>query len=605
MTKIIYLIITATTIVLSCTALMAQTDKWKTPNIVEVGKELPRSKIIPYDTKENALVLSKVSKYMELISDEWTMQESSTYVEYSAKFKRPFLWVNRAVILRIESATRAYEVFVNGTEIGYNQSSSTTAEFDITKMTNTGANKLTIKIFKNSASNIIESRGTLKTTPSIGQVYISSPPKVMIRDFTANTSVNEMHNGIIELGAIMKSQLLNSRNIKLFYELYSPEGELISNGSRDADFDMRREDTIRFLINVPNAKLWSHETPNLYTIILSTQHEGRFTEYVNIKSGFRTLSVVKDKVSINGNEVKLAIKEYYAANDSVKLCSDLKAIKESGYNTIKVKANPQSSYFYELCDQIGLYVCNQADINTSVTGKSIAKAGNASNNPVWEDSFVDRVLTMYHSSKNHPSVIMFSMAENSTNGYNLYESFLALKKLEHIRPIVYVDAKGEWNSDAIDIKDNSANKHDRIVLGEHGKSAIPEEVITVTDIDLSNGKFTVKNNYSLTPLYVNATYLVKKGRKVYAEGQIPLSISPNSSKSFEIPFGIMSKDVKLKVKFSIDQVKQVSTDYVIIPANNNEEEKKLIHLNIFKPKEVITNPIEELYTKEYEVISAK
>ncbi len=602
--KITYLILTAIAISLNCSCLMAQTNKSKEPQIVAVGKELPRSEIIPYDTKEKALALSKASKYVEILDGDWKMQESDEYIEYSTKLKRPFMWVNRAVILRIEAATKAYEVFVNGKNVGYNQSSTTPAEFNVTTETETGANNLKVKIYKNSISNTIQNRSTGNSKPTLGKVYVSSPPKVMIRDFTANTSVNLAQNGIMEMGVILKSQLLNNRDIKLFYELYSPEGVLISNGSRDANFDMKREDTIRFFVNVPNAKLWSHETPNLYTVILSTQHEGRFTEYVNIKSGFRNIVVNGDKININGREVKLAIKEYYAAPDSAKLHSDLNEIKKSGYNTIKVKEHPQSSLFYELCDKIGLYVCNQADINTSKTGNSIAIKGNASNNPKWEDSFVDRVLTMYHSSKNHPSVIMFSMAENSANGYNLYESYLALKEIEKIRPIVYVDAKGEWNSDAVHMKESTENKHDRIVLGEHKQNAIPENIITVTDVDLSKGQFTVTNNYSLTPIYIDAVYTIKKGMKIDSEGKIPISILPDSSKSFEIPYGIMTKGKKLKIKLSINRTKQVSTDFVMLPTNNNEEDDKLIYLNIFKPKEV-DNSIEVLYTKEYEVISSK
>lgn len=600
--KIIYFIITVITFGFSSHSLMGQSKSGQPLDVVAIGKELPRSEVMPFDTKDRALSQSTTSKYFEVISKDWNRQESADYVEYSAKFKRPFLWVDRAVILRLESVSDAYELFVNGEFVGYNQSSMTAAEFDITKRAKTGANNMTVRVFKQATSSKLEARKG--DAISIGKVCVVSPPKVRIRDFTVNSSINDMQSGIMELGVILKSQLLNTRNIKLFYELYSPEGELVSNGSRDADFDMRREDTIRFLINVPDVKLWSHETPNLYTILLSTRYEGRFTEYVNVKSGFRTLSIDGDKVSINGNEVKLSIKEYYAAKDSLQLHRDLNQIKSDGYNTIKVKSHPQSSLFYEMCDKIGLYVCNQADINTSGSGSSLEVGGSVSNDPAWESSFVDRVLTMYHSSKNHPSVIMFSMAENSANGYNLYESYLALKELEQIRPIVYIGAKGEWNSDAVDVKGDKANKHDRVVLGEHGKNSANENIITVTAADLTKGEFNVKNNYSLTSIYANATYTVKKGRKIYAEGEIPLNIAPGESASFEIPFGIESKGKKLDVKLSINRVRQVSTDFVLLPVDNDEDKKILIPINIFKHKE-IDNSIEELYAYEYEAIAVK
>ena len=605
--KIIYLIITVITIGLSCNCVIAQQNKWQTPKIVSIGKELPRSEIVPFDTEERALSNSSTSKYVAQLSGEWTTRETDNYVEFSREFKRPFSWVDRAVMLRMEGVTHAYEVYINDKFAGYNQSSITAAEFNITKIAKTGANSIKIKVFKNAISNSIQQRRGAETTPSIGKVYISSPPKVMIRDFTVISSINSSQNGIMELGVILKSQLLNSRNIKLFYDLYSPEGELVSRGSRGANFDMQREDTIRFLINIPKAKSWSHETPNLYTILLSTQHDGRFTEYVNIKSGFRTVSIESDKVLINGNEVRLAVKEYYAAKDSLQLRTDLEELKKLGYNTIKVQSHPQSSLLYELCDEIGLYICNQADINTSSTGKSIAIDGNISNNPIWESNFVDRVMTMYHSSKNNPSVIMFSMAENSENGYNLYESYIALKKVEHIRPIVYIGAKGEWNSDAVDVAENSSNKHNRIVLGGQELKVVSENIITVTSVDLSKGKFTVKNNYSLTTIYADATYSVKRGRRVQSEGKIPLSIAPNSSKSLEIPFGDLSKDETLRVNISINRIKQVSTDFIMLQSPGVEEGGKMIYMNLFKSRDEIdgANTLEELYTNEYKIKSTK
>ena len=105
--------------------------------------------------------------------------------------------------------------------------------------------------------------------------------------------------------------------------------------------------------------------------------------------------------------------------------------------------------FYVLCDQIGLYVIAKSGINTSNESMSIKKGGNPSNQPEWNKAYVERNEALYHSTKQHPSIIAYTIAESSANGINLYDSYSTLKQRAKSRPILYFEANGEWNSDKL------------------------------------------------------------------------------------------------------------------------------------------------------------
>lgn len=124
-------------------------------------------------------------------------------------------------------------------------------------------------------------------------------------------------------------------------------------------------------------------------------------------------------------------------------------MEKQGYNLILLPAGGVSGALYDLCDRHGFYVVEQAPINTSRSGMSRRKGGNPTNDPAWQAAYIARIEESYHTTKLHPCVVAFSLAEDSANGINLYEGYLHLKGLEKERPILYPDAGGEWNSDKL------------------------------------------------------------------------------------------------------------------------------------------------------------
>lgn len=271
-----------------------------------------------------------------------------------------------------------------------------------------------------------------------------SQPMMRIRDVFTRTWDSD-DGAKAEVGIVVKTGALNPKTSRIYYELLTPSNEVAAVGHKDISLDMRREDTLRFITAIPRDLLWSTERPAQYTLRLKTRYEGRYLEYLDLKLGFRTLAAKAGKLSLNGKPISLKVRKI----SSRITASDIDTLKKQGYNTLWPETGIVPDSFYTLCDTMGVYVIAQAPIDTRDSGESRLKGGNPSNDPAWLPFFLERTQDSYYTSKRHPSVIAFSLAEKSANGINLYESYLNLKRLEKERPVIYPDAEGEWNSDAL------------------------------------------------------------------------------------------------------------------------------------------------------------
>lgn len=572
-----FLILTTT---LAALNVAAQTQQWHDPATVAVGKEPARSLVKSYNTADGALMQGRESLYLQPLTGEWTVSEAGNETIHERDFKVPFAWVDRHVLLHLDAVGAAFEVFVNDQKVGYSQSTGTPSEFDIARYTLEGRNSLKIVVHRDHVGHKIENYASQSSGELGRDNYVLAQPRVRVRDFVADTRIED-GNGLFSLGVIVKSQLLNNKELKVYYDLLSPEGRSVASAHRDAQFDMRGEDTVRFFANIPNVKTWSHEAPNLYTLAVKTQHEGRFTEYLSFKVGFRTVEMVEGEMLINGSPITLIIAQYQSKDSAEIMRSELTQLKGKGVNAIKVEDRPQSGAFYDLCDELGLYVCDQAAVDTHLSGASRRKSGNLSNDPRWECSFTDRAMRMYHNSKNHPSVVMFSIAENSANGYNLYQSYLALKALERSRPVIYLSAAGEWNSDAVLVESAANKQNNKVVFNpDNVKSAETFAPITLSEVDAKSGVFRVTNNYKLKSLdEIEVRYEVRVGKRLSSEGKLIVSVGAQESTDIAVPYIKIKPGSKVSVKLIVDEPVRA---YCYVPEKIVvEEQEKTSPLSIF------------------------
>ncbi len=515
----------------------ATAQEWQNPTITAVGKEPARCPIISYASRNEALLggLDRSRYFQPMPSNgEWQTSTLGDEKLYSTHFAMPFAWIDREVFLHVEGVGASYAVELNGEQVAYSQDGRTPAEFDITKYCKEGRNSFTIRVLGEAAADAIKHADQPSGAP---YVYVVAQPRVRVRDIVVDTRADH-DNGLFAMGVILKSHLLNPKDYRIHYELLDPAGKVVSYGHRDLKLDMQREDTVRFLDNISNVMAWSHEAPYLYTAVIKTQYEGRFGEYLVLPVGFRSLSFKEGKMSVNEVPVDLRAAEFAMTSDIATTTEQLRELKRTGCNALKIKGGPQLDALYELCDRLGLYVINQADVNTSHHGVSRRVGGNPSNDPTWEAAYVDRAVGMYHASKNHPSVVAFSIAEQSSNGYCLYESYLAMKRLEQVRPVLYPSAAGEWNSDRLDYATNP-----------------PYSYTTIQSIMMGNveNEFTITNSSKLIPIDGVACYTVRVGRSVVAEGEVKMMLAAGSSRTLTVPIDKVKDGKAYTIEVRVEQ----------------------------------------------------
>lgn len=409
------------------------------------GRELPRGEVLAYPTAQEATAADGGDNRYFTRLTEWTRDGNV----FSTPFTMPFGWANRQVLFYLEWASTDYEIRVNGRTVARNADANVPAEFNITRQAREGRNTLEIVVATPSAVAPLES---WKETPApaIGPAWLMSQPTMRIRDVLVKTwrSNDADERAIAEVGIVVKSDALNERTSRIWYELLTPTGETAAAGHADLTLDMRREDTVRLLARIPDNLLWSPELPTQYTLRLKTQHEGRYSEYQEYRLGFRTVEMKEGALFVNGRPAALRVREVPATIDR----NEIAALREQGYNTFKLLPGPVPPSFYDICDVQGVYVIAQAPVDTRRSGESRRKGGNPSNDPAWRQAFIERAENSYHTSKRHPSVIAFSLAAQSANGTNLYESYLKMKQQDEARPFIYPDAGGEWNSDRLTVE---------------------------------------------------------------------------------------------------------------------------------------------------------
>ena len=422
-------------------------QEYDSPEYVSLGREMARSKTVPYPTAEEAQALGAgavASKFLRPVT-KWTRTEEADAVVFTSKYVIPFVWLSRQAILYVDEASGAYEVLINGKKVGYAANAYTPAEFNITKVSKEETNTISIRVLKEHWSQTMECY-VQNREPRIGEVYVMSQPMLRVRDVVHTTHVDlRSENALVEVGMVVKTETLNPKKARIHYELIAPDTTVVTNGYKDVTLGMREEDTIKFMANIPYVYTWCADMPVRYRLNIKTQIEGRYVEYQSHMLGFRTVETNEaGDFMINGIKTEL----FYRDMDPLKITDkDIIAARVLKYNALRFDMGAVPQNVYRMCDSLGMYVIAQVPINTNKSGISRRLGGNPTNDPKWKQAYLDRVETTYRTTRGQACVIGYVMAEDSANGINLYESYLWLKSLEPTRPVLYIQAGGEWNSD--------------------------------------------------------------------------------------------------------------------------------------------------------------
>jgi len=438
-------------------AAVAQTapagDEWKNPAIPALNKALPRNEFISYNLRDAAIAgnFSKAQFYRSL-TDTLKLLPAATdslRKSYITHVTLPFQWRDRDVFLHMEGAP-GYYLYMNDTFVGYGTDSRTPSEFNVSSFIREGVNTVRIEVYADGAGAALETAVTSKIpriTPT--RLYLYAQPKLRIEDF--DLMVRRDSTGrqmLLKVALAVASSYNYDETFTVGYDLYSPQGKLVYYDMRDITLAGQSRDTIRmeeYIAGVAS-DLWSAESPSLYRMTFFVRQARRYLEHISYRVGFGETEVKDGRICRNGQPVNLRPVHYNAATDATHTEADLKIFKSLKYNTI-YNDYPQPVWFYELCDRIGFYVIDQANLNSNHAVGNRNIGGSYANDPQWLPSFLDRTQSMFSRNSQRTCIVGWSLGGNGGNGYNLYKTYLLLKQLDPYRAVICRGAKGEWNSD--------------------------------------------------------------------------------------------------------------------------------------------------------------
>ncbi|WP_271766574.1 glycoside hydrolase family 2 TIM barrel-domain containing protein [Aquimarina algiphila] len=374
---------------------------------------------------------------MTYVNSGYPFPNNQPYIDHNhnpvGSYKRtitiPNDWEDKTILINFGGVLNAYYLYVNGQEVGYNQGSYTTSEFDITKYIKKGKNTIAVKVYRWSDGAYLEDQDNWRMSGIFREVFLQAWPKIAISDVFVQTPLDENYkNAKLKLrpklniapdvkidGYTVKATLLDGEKAVL-------EKPLEISAKKIVDEWYPQTDNVYFALletEVTNPKKWSAENPNRYTLILTLEKEGKVVQATSTKIGFRQIDVKDGVLLVNGKRIIM-----YGVNrhdhsptggktvSREEMLEDITILKQNNMNLIRTCHYPNDPYLYDLCDELGIYVMDEANL------ESHGLRGELSNRPEWSYSFLDRAIKMVERDKNHPSIIFWSLGNESGTGPN-------------------------------------------------------------------------------------------------------------------------------------------------------------------------------------------
>ena len=348
---------------------------------------------------------------------------------YQRTFKVPSSWKNEQIRIHFGGVSSAFYIWINGKKVGYSEGSRLPAEFDITSYLKSGKNTVTVQVFRWSDGSYLEDQDHWRLSGIHRDVMLLAEPKTHISDISTRIELDALYkDGTVHIRPeIVQLNSENTDGYSIQATLYDKENKAVGDASIPAkeviDFYYAQRWEPKFnLISIPveNPKKWTAETPNLYTLVL--QLKDKNNKGIDIKSckiGFRKYEWDQGIFKVNGVPVKLyGVNRHDHNARTGKVVSyenmkkDMELLKQYNFNAVRCSHYPNNPEFYDLCDEYGIYVMDEANV------ESHGVRGELTNNPAWHSAFVDRAIRMVERDKNHPSIFSWSLGNESGLGPN-------------------------------------------------------------------------------------------------------------------------------------------------------------------------------------------
>ncbi|MGO4770488.1 glycoside hydrolase family 2 TIM barrel-domain containing protein [Flavobacterium sp. W22_SRS_FK3] len=384
---------------------------------------------------------------------------------YKKDFVLPKNWKNRHVYLHFEAGTSAMYIWVNGEKVGYTENTKSPAEFNISKYLKPGKNNLAVEVYRWSDGSYLEDQDFWRLSGIDRSVYMYSTNDIRISDFFAKPDLDSNYkNGSLNIDVSLKNLAtvsINNQNLEA--KLVNASGATIFTKELKVNFEADKTQSVNFFQKVANPKLWSNESPNLYTLLLTLKNEkGAIIETVSTQIGFRKVELKGGQLLVNGVRLMFHGVNIHEHNpvtghyqDEATMMKDIKMMKQLNINSVRCSHYPNNLLWVKLCNKYGLFLVDEANIEShgmGVEGQPLIYM-NPKTNPgylqEWHAAHMDRIYSLVERDKNAPSVIIWSLGNESANGPVFHDAYKWIKKRDSTRLVQFEQAKENENTDII------------------------------------------------------------------------------------------------------------------------------------------------------------
>lgn len=475
--------------------------RWENPEIFKINKEDGHAIMMPFDSEKDALS-AKESNYKQSLNGKWkfywqrglknqpenfqlTSFDDSHWDEinvpsvwqtqgysvpyyYASTFPKAFSrskgkipsidhdmqeigfyrksftlnenFNGREIFLHFGAAKSALEVYVNGEFVGYSQGSMTPHEFNVTKVLKPGENVITAKLYRYSDGSYLEDQDMWWLCGIYREVYLFAEPKLCLRDFYFKTDFDDSYT---DSNVTLNMYINNYNNIRgemiASAKLINSNNEEILLGTKKTELSGGNE-AVTFKETVKAPEKWSAETPNLYTLVMTIELDGKIICVKTYKVGFKKVEIKGEKIYYNGmplmikgvNRHDFDCDNGWAVPREI-YTQDLDIMKQNNINSIRTSHYPDDPYFYDMCNKYGFYVMDECEVETH----GVRRKGVPGSNPVWTGAVVDRMQRMVLRDRNNPCVFMWSLGNEAGDGSNFMEMKKAALALDNSRQFHY------------------------------------------------------------------------------------------------------------------------------------------------------------------------
>ena len=390
--------------------------------------------------------------------------ENNPVGTYRKEFTVADNWNDKEVILHFGSITGCAFVYVNGQKVGMTKASKTAAEFNITKYLQKGKNILAVQVFRWHDGSYLEDQDFWRLSGIERNVFLFAMPKATVWDFYLKADLDAQYkNGVFSADIDVRQFTGNKLSTGvLTVALIDKQGKKVFSQSKNYTLGTDSVKTVSFSGTIKNVLKWTGETPNLYDCIITNANGTGivFATYTGAKVGFRKVEIKNAQLLVNGMAIEVHGVNRHEHDDVTGhttskelMLKDIRLMKQFNVNAVRLSHYPNDPLWYKLCDEYGLYLVDEANIETHGMGAEFQSSFDKSKHPAylpeWAAAHLDRMKRMVERDKNHASIIIWSLGNECGNGQVFHDGYKWIKERDKSRPVQFEQAGEDWNTDIV------------------------------------------------------------------------------------------------------------------------------------------------------------